>query len=452
MIPRRNLLSALLMTGLLPGAVHCSPNQKRVAVVGAGIAGLGAAVALRNSGLQVVVVEARNRIGGRIHTSMLWPGLPMDLGASWIHGTNGNPVTALAQQAGATLVGTSYDRTLLHIDPAAQALGLRGRGTEAAENIFARAMAWAGNQEADTSVQAALDAVAPRGSLDPVRRAQLDFHVSSTYEQEYSGGAERLSAWSLDADEEFGGEDALFPGGYSQIVTHLASKLDVRLNHIVKSVTLRSGGVTLGFSDETTLDADHVLITVPLGVLKAGGIAFDPPLPRTKQRAIEKLGMGLLNKHWLRFDRTFWPREYDWHEFLSLRKGEWSEWVSLANVNDAPVLLVFSAADHAERVEQMTDQDIVTSIMGTAKQMFGNDIPDPVEAQITRWRSDPFSGGSYSFYATGSGGSDREEIATSEAGRLHFAGEAQSRLYPGTVHGALLSGHDAAVRIVQNMK
>ena len=137
---------------------------------------------------------------------------------------------------------------------------------------------------------------------------------------------------------------------------------------------------------------------------------------------------------------------------MSLRKGEWSEWVSLANVNDAPVLLVFSAADHAERVEQMTDQDIVTSIMGTAKQMFGNDISDPVEAQITRWRSDPFSGGSYSFYATGSGGSDREEIATSEAGRLHFAGEAQSRLYPGTVHGALLSGHDAAVRIVQNMK
>lgn len=440
------------MTGLFPAAARCSPAGRRVAVVGAGIAGLGAAVALRNSGLEVVVVEARNRIGGRIHTSLLWPDLPMDLGASWIHGTNGNPVTALARQAGATLVSTSYDSTLLHMDPALQSLGLRGRGTEAAETVFARAMAWAGNQEADPSVQAALDAVAPRGSLDPVRRAQLDFHVSSTYEQEYSGGAERLSAWSLDEGEEFGGEDGLFPGGYGQIVTHLARELDVRLNHIVRSVSLRSGGVTLGFSNETTLDVDHVLITVPLGVLKAGGIAFDPPLPASKQRSIEKLGMGLLNKHWLRFDRTFWPREYDWHEFLSSRKGEWSEWVSLANVNDAPVLLVFSAADHAERVEKMDDQDIVASIMGTARQMFGNDIPDPVEAQITRWRSDPFSGGSYSFYAAGSDRSDREEIAASEAGRLHFAGEAQSQRYPGTVHGALLSGRDAAALIIRDGK
>ena len=452
MIPRRNLLSTLVIAGLFPTAARRSPAGKRVAVVGAGIAGLGAAVALRNSGFEVVVVEARNRIGGRIHTSRLWPRLPMDLGASWIHGTNGNPVTALAHEAGATLVNTTYDNTLLHIDPAVRALGLRGRGTEAAETIFARAMAWAERQEADPSVQAALDAVAPRASLDPVRRAQLDFHVSATYEQEYSGGAERLSAWSIDEDEVFGGEDALFPGGYSQIITHLARELDVRLNHIVRSVSMRSGGVTLGFSDGATLDADHVLITVPLGVLKAGSIAFDPPLPAPKQRAIEKLGMGLLNKHWLRFDRVFWPREYDWHEFLSARKGEWSEWVSLANVNNAPVLVVFSAAEHAEQVEKMNDQDILTSIMETAKQMFGNTIPDPVEAQITRWRADQFSGGSYSFYATGSDRSDREVLATSEAGRLHFAGEAQSQPYPGTVHGALLSGRDAATRIIRDVK
>ena len=98
MIHRRTLLSTLLMSSLLPTAACSASVRKRVVIVGAGIAGLGAAVALRNAGFEVIVVEARNRIGGRIHSSMRWPDLPVDLGASWIHGTKGNPVEALARQ------------------------------------------------------------------------------------------------------------------------------------------------------------------------------------------------------------------------------------------------------------------------------------------------------------------------------------------------------------------
>jgi monoamine oxidase len=449
MIHRRTVLSTLLMSSLLPTAACSASVRKRVVVVGAGIAGLGAAVALRNAGFEVIVVEARNRIGGRIHTSMRWPDLPVDLGASWIHGTKGNPVEVLARQAGVTMVKTSYDSTMLHIHPDLRGLGVKDRGTDGAEAIFAKAMAWAEDRDHDVSVQAALEAVAPRASLDPVRRSQLDFYVSAAYEQEYAGGASRLSAWSAEEGEEFGGDDALFPGGYSQIVAHLSKGLDIRLNHIVKSVSVTPNRAALGLADGSKIHADNILVTVPLGVLKAANIAFDPPLSLSKQQAIEKLGMGLLNKHWLRFDRVFWPKNFDWHEFLSARKGEWSEWVSLAKIQNSPVLMVFSAADNAEQVERMDDRDIISSIMGTARQMFGNSIPEPIDAQITRWRSDPFAGGSYSFYATGSGLLDRKMLASSEAGRLHFAGEAQSQLFPGTVHGALISGRDAAARIIQ---
>lgn len=347
------------------------------------------------------------------------------------------------------MVGTSYDNTLLHIDQSLQLLGVRDRGTKAAEAIFDRAIAWSEKQDRDISVQAALDRVMPPSSLDAVRRAQLDFHVSATYEQEYSGSSQQLSSWSIDEDEEFGGGDVLFPGGYGEIVENLASGADIRLNHVVNRVETRPNGVTLGFANGSMMEADHVLVTVPLGVLKAGSIIFDPPLPATKQRAINQLGMGLLNKHWLRFDHVFWPKSYDWHEFLSAEKGKWSEWVSLAKVKDTPVLLVFSAADHAEQIEKLSDKDIVADIMMTARQMFGNAIPDPIDAQITRWRSDPYSLGSYSFYAVGSGPQDRKLLAKSEMGRLHFAGEAQSDLYPGTVHGALLSGREAAARIIK---
>lgn len=451
MIHRRTLLFSFLMALLGSKAAGCSTLPRRqVVIVGAGIAGLGAAVTLRAAGLDVIIVEARDRIGGRIHTSTMWPHRPMDLGASWIHGTTGNPLTALANQAAAPMVSTSYDNTLLHIDPALSALGVIDRGENAANVLVNRALAWAERQDRDTSLQRAIDTVVPPGSLDEARRAQLDFLISSTYEQEYSGGSRELSAWSMDEGDEFGGDDALFPGGYGQIISHLARGFDIRRNHVVTSIQAHSSGATLHFADGATLEADHVLVTVPLGVLKAGDIAFNPPLSAPKQRAIDRLGMGLLNKHWLLFDRVRWPQSYDWHEFLSPRKGEWSEWVSLAKAGDTPVLLVFSAADHAERIERLNDDAILTEIMATARLMFGADLPQPVAAQMTRWRADPYARGSYSYYAAGSGPADRRALAASEGQRLHFAGEAQSIRHPGTVHGALLSGQAVAQHIAKS--
>lgn len=448
MFRRRTVLSSLLMSPFLPATARCSPVPKRVVIVGAGIAGLAAADALRSAGIETIIVEARDRIGGRIHTSKLWPDSPMDLGASWIHGTRGNPVTALAKVAGASMVETSYDSAALYIDPALQAMGVRKSGASKAAAKLDAAMAWAEDQEQDMPIQSALDKVAPPGSLSAAERAQLDFYVSSNYEQEYAGSAQQLSASWVEEGKEFGGEDALFPGGYGQIIAHLAKGLDIRLGQMVTTIKTRTAGVTLTLSDGVALEADHVLVTVPLGILKAGKIAFDPPLSAPKQQAIERLGMGLLNKHLLRFDHVFWPKDYDWHEYLSARKGEWSEWVSLAKIHDTPVMMVFSAADHAEKVEKMDDRAIVADIMSTARQMFGSSTPDPVAAQITRWRADPFAGGSYSFYASGSTPEDRKTLAESEAARLHFAGEAQSVDYPGTVHGALLSGRAAARRII----
>ena len=285
-------------------------------------------------------------------------------------------------------------------------------------------------------------------SLDPVRRAQLDFHINATYEQEYSGSAKQLSAWSLEEGEEFGGDDVLFPQGYGQVIEYLARGLDVRLNQPVEAVTASSTGVTLRFADGSKLMADDVLVTVPLGVLKTDAIAFDPPLSKRKQDAIGRLGVGLLNKHWLRFDRVFWPPDYDWHEFLSADKGRWSEWVSLAKLGDTPVLLAFSAAEQAEAAEALPDADILAGIMDVARTMFGSSTPDPIASQITRWRTDRYARGSYSFYAVGSTPEDRRALVQPESQRLFFAGEAQSDLYPGTVHGAYMSGQAAAREIL----
>ena len=425
-------------------------KRRTVVVVGAGIAGLSAARWLADNGHAVTILEARDRIGGRIHTSRLWPDIPIDLGASWIHGTHGNPVTELAERAGVRMVRTSYDSSLLHVSPALRALGVRDANETWAASIVERALRYAERSETDMSLREAVDKVSPPSGRSPAQAAQLAFHLSGNYEQEYSGPLERLSAWSVEDHDEYDGGDVLFPSGYGQLTDHLARELDVRLNSAVVEVAWGDAGAEVKLASGETMSADRVIVTVPLGVLKRGAIAFSPELPVDKRRAISRLEMGVLNKHFLRFDRVFWPGEYDWHEFLNEKPGKWSQWVSFAQAAGEPVLVGFTAGDTARAIEALEDRDIVADAVASLRGMFGTATPEPVAWQVTRWSLDPLSGGSYSFNAVGSGRKDRDRLARAEAGgALSWAGEACSSAYPGTVHGALLSGRAAAVASVK---
>lgn len=436
---------------LLPAALLArqarAQASRRVVVIGAGLAGLAAARDLQAAGHEVTVLDSRDRIGGRIHTSRLWPDLPMDLGASWIHGTKGNPLTALADEAGARRVSTSYDRSL-SLGPDGAEADLQA---DIAEVLVDQARAKAEGLDADVSLDEAIQSSPGWTKADARTRRLARHYVNGTYEQEYAGDWTEASAWHIDAADEFDGPDVLFPGGIDQLTAQLAQVLAIRLGQGVTTLTPTLGGVTATLADGSTVESDHTVVTLPLGVLQSGQITFTEPLAANRQQAIDSLGMGLLNKCWLRFDRIAWDENVDWIEWLSPQDSHWSQWVSLGRALRAPVLLAFHAGAQARALEELDDAATLAAAHAALKAMFGTAFPAPIAAQITRWSRDPHALGSYSFHATGTSPDTRRALAGADwDGRLVFAGEATSPDYPGTAHGAFLSGQAAARTIMEH--
>ncbi|WP_374357234.1 flavin monoamine oxidase family protein [Chitinimonas sp.] len=422
-------------------------KRNRVLVLGAGMAGLAAARTLTDRGYGVIVLEARQRTGGRIDTSNHWPDLPLDLGASWIHGIDQNPLTELAAKAGARTHATYYSSATDYFSDGSRISQATDRDIESWTDAIFSALSRAQDADHDDTLRRVVEREVRWSKLGDYDKSLINYVINGVFEQEYAGAAERLSAWYGDSGKEFGGDDVLFPDGYLVLTDYLARGLDIRLGQVVERVANDRSGVTV-VTGQGSFRADHVVLTLPLGVLQGGAITFSPALPPAKRAAINKLGVGVLNKCYLRFPQVFWP-DTDWISYLPelARRGQWEEWINIHRFSGQPVLLGFNAAQFGNEIESWRDADIVASAMATLRTLFGSSIPAPSDWQITRWASDPFARGSYSFNQVGATPAMRDTLAASVGGRLHFAGEACHRDHFGTVHGAYLSGLRAASMI-----
>jgi polyamine oxidase len=434
----------------------------RVLVIGAGMAGLVAARLLHDSGFEVTVLEARDRIGGRIWTDMSF-GVPCDLGASWIHGADHNPLTNWCKTLDIPLLYTLDNDRYIYENGQAQARSqlekAAWRGLAAAEAAINQAIARTQSEKAQgydprISLADALQPILTDQSLPELDRRMLAAMIS------VSESVQGAPADMLDIEEWFPkeahGVNAIPMGGYKQLIDDAASGLDIRLNQPVHKVvyTDKTTKAVQIVTQQAIFTADLAVITVPLGILKTGKLQFDPPLAAAKQAAIARIGFGgagVLDKLLIRFPYRFWPADQAW--LLALppspeKRGLFSGWFNMETVTGAPLLLSFTNGYTAANFDHnATDAEVCGEGMRVLRYMLGESIPDPEKFIFTRWLSDPWALGSYSYPAVGSNLDDRRCYAEPVADRLYFAGEATDLTQYGTVHAALRSGEEAALQI-----
>lgn len=422
-------------------------DTKSVLVIGAGMAGLSAARTLADGGWPVRVLEARDRIGGRVFTSRDW-GVPLDMGASWIHGTKDNPLTELANKAQLQIVPTPYDKpTKVVVDPKLQPMDYD-------QKTWRRFVQRARDQVEGGNLGAAVGAASSAEELSDSERAQLAFYVTTEIEDEYAATADQLSAKTFDKGKYTDGDQAILPAGYDALPKLLTSGLQILLNTPITAVVRRDDSVVVRAGDRS-FEGPAAIVTVPLGVLKAGAITFDPPLPGGHIHAVTALGFGVLSKSYFRLNDRNWQDENAFYEFLAAENAEnagtssWAQWLTLP-VGAGPIVLAFNSGERGRSVESTSPTDLMNSALPTIRQLFGNNVA-PVDVRTSKWTTDPYARGTYSFHAPGSGLDDRRTLQDPINDRLYLAGEAVGVDNPATAHGALLSGRSAATELMRRL-
>lgn len=445
-------------------------KTKTVTIIGAGLAGLSAAYDLQRAGWQVIVLEARERVGGRVHTVRSFSnGLVAEGGGEFIEESHAR-LRALANQFGLKLAPTGNWRGEVNDWIAFD--GRAGRisnakvwGTDLMAEIERGWELMFGlsqyvpdpyqpqlAREAERlDVQSSLDWIQAQ-DLHPFAKKYFIQHIRS----EYTCEPERLSLLDLARNTSMYYTESARPpsmrviGGNDQIPCALADTLpDVRSNAVVKAIRLRPDGVAVAFQQadsQLTLDSDFAILAIPL--TSARSIDFNGSLPTAHQRLVNDISYGAVTKVLIEYRKRFW-QERNWNGRLT---------------TDAPIVITWHATSHFEhergiitaytgggpgaQLSALSDDERIKVAVAEIERLFPGSS-DLIESTATiAWRNEPFTGASYMALAPGDVLIHWKTLFE-PAGRLFFAGE-HATAFQGFMEGAVESGQRAAATIIAN--
>jgi monoamine oxidase len=406
-----------------------------VAVVGAGAAGIGAARRLIELGLEVIVIEARERIGGRAFSVPTPLGFAVDLGCEWLHSADRNPWTSIARDSGFTVDETLPD----------WGMRLRRAGAGAADeadwyrarDAFYHRMEAASDAAPDRAAAALLP---PGGRWNPLLDA-----IST-----WANGVE-LARLSVQDHARYAdsGVNWRVREGYGALIAAYAAGLPVQLANPVRRIDHRDRTIRVETA-RGVLRVRAVLVTLPPTLLAAGTVRFEPDLPQAKQAAAHGLPLGLANKLFLALDGAPPDVPPDCHFVGALDRTSTGSYQIMPH--GWPMVAAFFGGTLALDLERAGARAMADFAAGELAGLFGGGIRRRLRLLASSaWASDEFARGSYSYALPGHAG-DRAILAAPIDDRLFFAGEACSADNFSTAHGGFLSGREVAERIAGALK
>ena len=332
-----------------------------VLVIGAGMAGLGAATELTRHGADVVVVEARDHVGGRVSTDHSW-GVPVELGATWLEGVGQNVMVPLVRQAGLIRVPLNSDDEIIRNIHT----GLPDATADRRDTTLMRLANMLENSDPPLNMSVA-SWLAQHGWVSD---GPDDWAENTEITQEYGLDPSRLGTHAVTEGATLYGGNDFVKGGYDKVPMMLAAPLDVRLGTPVSAVSAQGSHVSVTASSGQSTSADLAVVAVPLALMQAR-LPTVTPMPAPLWGAIRRLATGSLQKVILRFDRPWWRDDYgEDFQVLGLVGGRWTEWYDITKVTGVPSLVGFcggSAAAH----RSASDAACVAEAMDELRGAFG---------------------------------------------------------------------------------
>lgn len=413
------------------------PSSPDVVVVGAGFAGLVAAQTLMAEGLSVTVVEARDRIGGRAFTDVDTFSIPVDYGCAWLHSGDVNPLTPIVKRQGFTVV----------TDPVYDGASIYLRGEEISDGQYEQLEALY-----DESFEALDEAYEEQGDIAAgnVLTGTTDFHkLVYSWIGPLEPGVELADYSTADNEAQIGTPvELLVKEGLGAFVSYHGRDVPVSLETPATRINWGGDGVTVS-TLKGDIRAKTVVVTTPVGVLRKGGIRFDPALPDDKLEAIEQLPMGLLNKVVFEFDRDV----FDEQELTNLHainaKGQTVDGILRPYGSNVAILVV--GGQLAWDLERAGDTACIEYGLSSLEEIYGAEIRNRVRQRaVTGWGLDPWAYGAYAAARPGYNYM-RRQYAESVGDRVFFAGEACIPKWATQLPAAYLSGLEVAEEVIDEL-